>query len=224
MAGLQFQKRRQEDPVFRAWSQVQVTLERSGRQIGVAVLVLLVGVAAVVYWQRSRVSREAEASVKLAEARGAYWRGDYGTVLQQARDIESQYGGTRSGAEATRVKGDALYWQGDFKGAIAAYEEYLRKVKTASPAFTQVRENLAQSLENDGQFERAAELYEEIAAAESPRDIQAARWLGAGRAWRLAGNGERSLAAYRRVIEQFADTPSARSAQMLLGEAGILDS
>jgi len=225
VAGLEFRKRRQqEDPLVRTWSELQTGFDRYGRALGIAVVLVIVAAGAFYFWNRARQAREAEASVQLAEARGLYWRGDYATVLQQTRDIETQYAGTRSAAEATRVRGDALYWQGDFKAAISAYEEYVSRVDLNSPAHSQVQENLAQALENDGQFERAAQIYEEVAAAEGPRDILASRWIHAGRAWHLAGNREKSIAAYHHVVENYADTPSFRDAQLRLGEAGVLNS
>ena len=225
MAGLEFRKRRQkEDPLVRSWSELQTWLESYGRTAGIVVAVVVIAGGAFYFWNRARETREADASVQLAQARGTYWRGDYATVLQQTRDIETQFAGTRSAAEATRVRGDALYWQGDFKGAISAYEEYIEKINLNNAAFSQVQENLAQALENDGQFERAAQIYEEIAAGEGPRDILAARWVHAGRAWGLAGNRERAVAAYQMVIKNYADTPGFRNAQMRLGELGVVDS
>jgi tetratricopeptide (TPR) repeat protein len=224
VADLQFGRRRQEDPVYRAWQETQDWLARYGRMAGIAVLALALAGAAYYLWNRGRVEREGEASVRLAQMRALYWRADYPAVVQQARTIESEFAGTRAAAEATRVKGDALYWQGDFKGAITAYEEYLTKIDARSPALAQVRESLAQALENDGQYERAARMYEEIAVLEGPREILAARWLGAGRAWQLAGDREQALAAYRKVVREYAETASARTAQVRLGEAGELDS
>lgn len=224
MAAIDFGKRRHEDPLYRVWDQVQDWAARYGRVAGIVLLVLVVAAGALYFWNRARADREADASVRLAQVRSLYWRGDYPTVLLQTREIETEFAGTRAAAEATRVKGDALYWQGDFKGAVTAYEEYLQRVGAQSPALAQVRENLAQALENDGQFERAAETYEAIAKLEGPRPILAARWLGAARAWQLAGSHERAVAAYRTVIREYGDTQSARTAQVLLGEAGETDS
>lgn len=224
MGNLQFNRKRREDPVYLMWEQTQEWLAAYGRILAVVVAVIVIVGVVGIFWLRSQAANEAEAGVKLAEAKQLYWAGDYASVIQRAQEVEEQYSGTRAGVDAIRVKADAFFWQGDFPSAIGAYELYLDEVNVDTPVLSGVRENLAQAHESQGEFELAAKIYEEAAAELGPRNIQAERFVDAAYAWKDAGNNDRAVELFRRVTSDYADTPSYSKAEIGLGEMGLQDS
>jgi tetratricopeptide (TPR) repeat protein len=224
VANLQFNRKRREDPVYRAWEQTQDWLAAYGRILAIGVGVVVITTVGATFWLNARADRESQAGVKLAEAKSLYWTGDYATVIQRSQELESDYSGTHAATDAIRVRGDAYFWQGDFARAVESYEHYLDKVKAETPVLSGVRENMAQALESEGQFERAAQVYEDAAREDGPRPIQAERMVDAARAWMEAGNNERAIELFRRVAKEYADTPSYPQAEMALGELGIENS
>jgi tetratricopeptide (TPR) repeat protein len=224
VGNLQFNRKRREDPVYAAWEQTQLWFSMYGRILVIAIgVVVIIGVAAT-FWVKSRDQRQSEAGVKLAEAKSLYWAGDYATVIQRTQELESEFGGTPAALDAIRVRADAFFWQGDFASAIEAYQLYLDQVKTRTAVLSGVRENLAQAHESEGQFEQAAQVYEVAAGEESPRNIQAERYVDAAYAWKEAGNDERAIELFRMVAKTYADTPSYQRAEIGLGEYGLEDS
>ena len=224
MGNLQFNRKRREDPVYVMWEETQEWLAEYGRILAIVVAVVVVVGLVGMFWFNSQAAKESEAGVKLAEAKQLYWAGDYASVIQRAQEVEDQYGGTKAGVDAIRVKADAFFWQGDFPSAIGAYELYLDEVKVDTPVLSGVRENLAQAHESQGEYEQAAQIYEAAAAEEGPRNLQAERFVDAAYAWKEAGNNDRAVELFRRVTTEFADTPSYPVAEIGLGEMGLQDS
>jgi tetratricopeptide (TPR) repeat protein len=224
VAKLQFNRKRREDPVYLMWEETQGWLAAYGRILAVVVAVIVVVGVVGNFWLNSRAAKESEAGVKLAEAKQLYWAGDYASVIQRTQEVEDQYRGTKAGVDAIRVRADAFFWQGDFPSAIGAYELYLDEVKVDTPVLSGVRENLAQAHESQGQFEQAAQIYEEAAGELGPRNIQAERIVDAAYAWKEAGNSDRAIELFRRVTAEYADTPSYPRAEIGLGEMGLQDS
>lgn len=216
-------RRQREDPLVIAWVRAQEWLEAHARPLAITAGAVVLVVVVIVLWSRARSQAADQASARVTELSAPYWRGDYAAVQTQADEIRKQYPGTPGAADAARLKGDVLYWQGDFKKATQLYETYLKEIKTPSPVRSGVRANLAQAYEGDKQPRRAAEIYEELAKEPGPRLLRAELWLSAGRAWRAAGDSARAIAAYRTVSREFTDTPSAASAEIALGEMNQTD-
>src|SRR5262245_53831374 len=109
-------------PLTRFW-------ERQGKiALGVLAAVVVL-IAAGFFFMRQRAAAETAASGKLAEASLLYWQGDFQRSLQVSRETAQQYASTPSGVDAHRQAGDAAFFTGDFKTAIAEYRRYLDKAK-----------------------------------------------------------------------------------------------
>ena len=216
-------RRQREDPLVMAWVRIQEWMEANARLLAILAGAVVLLVVVSLLWARARAEAEGKASEKVAEISTLYWQGGYDRVLQGADQIRKDFPRTNAAREALRIKGDALFWQGDFKGAEAAYRAYLKEADKPSPVRLGVRRNLAQALESGQQFKEAAEIYEELAKEPGPRAIQAELLLAAGLDWRTAGDATRATAAFSRVARDFADTPSGARGQICLGELQLRD-
>jgi tetratricopeptide (TPR) repeat protein len=200
------------------WARFQDwVLENSRIVLGV------VGVAAALalvsfLWLRTRADAEAKASGKMAEASALYWRGEYGPLIQRANDIKREYGGTKAATEAERMLGDAYFWQGDFKKSAEAYEGYLKKAPSGSQLRPGVERSMAQALESQKEYAKAAAIYERLASVDGPRDVRGELYYAAGRARQEAGDLVKAKAIYQKLTVELGDTPSAGDAEIALGE------
>ncbi|TFG50518.1 MAG: tetratricopeptide repeat protein, partial [Gemmatimonadales bacterium] len=77
---------------------------------------------------------------------------------------------------------------------------------------------LGRALENANRPAEAAEAYSNGSAAASTDYIRAEMLLDAGRAYRNAGQAEKAIASYRKVMTDFKDTPFVTEAEVRLGE------
>lgn len=180
------------------------------------VVAIAVVVAAFVFNQRTRAVQEGAASGKLAEASVYYWQGDYPRCLDLAKQIYNQYGGTASGLDAHRLAGDASFWNGDFKAAIAEYRRYLERMKT--PLFANAaRRSLAYALESDGQRLEAAQTYEAL-VGKFDRTSSAEFLVAAARCYRAMGRPADAMQRLKRVDAEFGETSYANEARITMGE------
>jgi tetratricopeptide (TPR) repeat protein len=211
-------RRQREDPLVIAWYRIQEWLEENLRTVLIVAGLVALGVIAGVFWTRQRADKEARGNARLAETSVTYWRGDYPRVGQLSEQLKREFPGTTAAVEVLRIEGDAHFWQGDFEKAAASYNEYLQKNRTPSVVRDGVRMNLAQAYESAGKPAEAAKLYEELSRVEAPRTVVAERALAAAHAYRAAGDTAKAMPLLRRVATDFAETPSARDAEVALGE------
>jgi TolA-binding protein len=215
---LHLTRRQKEDPVVVTWARFQDWFLENIRVVlaGAGIVVAVVVIGAL--WYKSRADAETKASGKLAEASALYWRGEYAPLSQRAADIRRDYPGTKAAAEATRMLGDAYFWQGDFKKAVDSYNEYLTKIPANSPMRPGVDRSLAQAYESQRQFKQAATQYEKTAKEFASRVDQADMYMGAGRAYQAMTDFAHARSTFAMVASEYADTPFANDAEMRLGE------
>jgi tetratricopeptide (TPR) repeat protein len=218
VAELHLTRRQREDPLVATWVRGRDWLGSNGRIVAWVLGGLALAALVAVVWTRSRAQAEQRAANSLAEAQALYWRGDYPTLLARADEVRKNYGGTQAATEALRLKGDAFFWQGDFKSAAQNYEQYIKENRTESAYRKGVRRNLAQAYESDNQGRKAAELYEEMAGEPGPRVLTAELYVSAARAWRAAGDPAKAKALYQKVSNEYTDTVFGADADIALGE------
>lgn len=218
MTELHLTRRQKEDPVVVAWARFQDWFLENIRIVlaaaGIVVAVVVIGWL----WMKSRADAETKASGKLAEASALYWRGEYGPLSQRVIDIRRDYPGTKSAVEATRMLGDAYFWQGDFKKAGDLYSEYLKNAPASSPLRPGVDRSLAQAYESQRQFKEAAAQYEKTAKEFTSRVDQADMYMGAGRAYEALGDYAHAKSTFQKVADEYSDTQFSSDAEMRLGE------
>ena len=218
MTELHLTRRQKEDPVVATWVRFQDWFMDNAKivlgAVGIVVSIVLIGGL----WLKSRAESETKASGLLAEASALYWRGEYAPLQQRAADIRRDFPGTKAAAEATRMLGDAYFWQGNFKLATSSYQEYLKTASATSPLRPGVERSLAQAYEGQRQFKPAVDLYEKAAKEFPARMDQADMYMSAARAYEALTDYTRAKATLQKVADEYSDTPFANTAEMRLGE------
>jgi tetratricopeptide (TPR) repeat protein len=183
--------------------------------LGVVGAIVLAG-AFLIFNNRSRSVQEGAAAGKLAEANVYYWQGDYARSLELSKQVYGQYASTPSGLEAHRLAADALFWNGDFKNAVAEYRKYLERMKTGIFADA-ARRSMAYALESDGQHLEAAKVYEEL-VGKFDRNSSAEFLVAAARCYRALDKPADAISRLKRVDLEFGETQYAMEARVTIGE------
>lgn len=201
-------------------AEIMVPLTRFWERHGRILLGVLAGVAVLgligFFALRSRAASEEGAAGKLAEASIYYWQGDFPRALQLARETSQQYGSTPSGVDAHRIAGDAAFFTGDYKTAIAEYRRYLDRNRKGLLADA-VRRSLAYALESDNQF--AAAKTEYLGLIGKFDRSSSAEFLMAAARCDLAQNQPASAAGHlKRLTDEFGDAEVAQLGRVQLAE------
>jgi predicted negative regulator of RcsB-dependent stress response len=180
----------------------------------------LLGVGAVgglLYWMQVR--KEAAASALLEQARNtADTPSGFGAAASQLQRIIDQFGGTNASQEAVLTLAQIRIINGQNQLAVAALQEFIAdgpRAQYRSPAYGL----LGGAQEGVGQYAEAATSYSEASAAADLDPLAAQYLIHAARAYELAGDREKSLAALRRVVTEYKDSPFKTEATIRLAES-----
>lgn len=209
-------KTKLEDPGAELLDRTTQLWESQGRQILMVLGVIVVAVVVGFFVLRQRKTAEESAAGLLGEASIYYFQGDLPRAQQVAKQVVDQYGGTWSGNDAHRIIGDAAYWSGDFKTAVAEYRRYLAKDRSGALADAVTR-SLAYALESDRQYAEAATTYESL-VGKMDRESSAEFLAAAARSLRTAGNREEARKRLTRLVSEFGETSYARLARIEAAE------
>jgi len=181
-----------------------------------AVVALAIAIPGYLFYQSQRAET---ANDLLGEALPLYEQGRYQDALDGTAEragllsIADEYGGTPAGNLALFYAGDALYQIEDYDRALTYFEEY---DKSADFLGASAYAAEAAIYENRGDFQRAAEQYEE-AALHFESTLTTPRYLlSAGRAYEKAeayGEAER---VYTQIQDEYSDSQQAQQADRFL--------
>lgn len=178
---------------------------------------VLLAAGGVWFTLSARTRREAFASRALRDAQQAIGAGNAPLAASDLARLVQNYGGTAAAGEGALLLAQIRLDQSEVEQAIGGLREFLdgrpdNHFGAAAHAL------LGTALEQAGRPAEAARAYEEASALWPYEYLRAQSLLEAGRAFRLAGDTTRAVAAYRSVLDQYAETPSLLEAQLRLGE------
>jgi len=181
----------------------------------IAAIVFVAGVLFV--WNLSTQRRSEEiASRELQGARFAFENQNLPLAASELAKVVENYSGTNAADEARLLLANVRLLQGQPQQAVAVMKDYAPGAGSAYRA--QAYGLLGASFENMGRFREAGEAYENGSAA-ARLDFMKAQFLAdAGRAWAVAGDTAKAVAAYQRILKDFAKEGAATEAKVRLGE------
>lgn len=183
--------------------------------------IVLVALGAVGYSQYMGQQGE-QAEELLSGIVGQYEAGNYRTALDGTESqpgltaIAEDYGSTRSGNLATFYAADALYRLGEYDQALEHFQAF---DKTDGFIGASAYAGQAAIHENRGEYEQAAERYEQ-AAAHYPNELTAPQHLlDAGRNYEAAGLYGAATDAYERISDEYPESALAQQADRFVARA-----
>ena len=178
--------------------------------------IVVVG-AGIYIWQLSTNRRlEEVASRDLQGARFAFDNQNYPLAVNELTKVIANYSGTNAAAEAKILMANARMQQNQPQQAVTVLKDFAPGAPQAYRA--QAYGLLGAAYENLGQPRAAAEAYENGSAAARLDFLKAQMLSDAGRAWTTAGETAKAVAAYRRILKEFAKEGIAGEAKVRLGD------
>jgi tetratricopeptide (TPR) repeat protein len=178
--------------------------------------IVVVG-AGLFIWNLSTQRRSEEiASRDLQGARFAFENQNLPLAASELAKVVENYSGTNAAEEARLLLANVRLLQGQPQQAVAVMKDYAPGAGSAYRA--QAYGLLGAAYENMGRFREAGESYENASAA-ARLDFMKAQFLAdAGRSWTVAGDTVKAVAAYQRILKDFAKEGAATEAKVRLGE------
>lgn len=192
------------------------------RSLTVAAVVVAVVGGGVWFTTTAQRRREAFARRELSQARLAAESGNLALATNDLSRLIGTYGGSRAAQEAALVLAQVRLLQNQAELAIVDLERFIA-VGPDDDYQVQAHQLLGAALEQTSRFAAAGEAY--LAGANSPGFdfLRSELLLDAGRAFVLARDTARAVAAYERVLTEFEDPPGATEARLRLAELSRFD-
>jgi len=189
--------------------------------LGVALVVLVLAIPGYIYYHQQQTEAANQA---LGQILPVYEQGNYQQALDGTGDragllaISEDYGGTDAGNLATFYAANALYEQGEYDRALTHYQRFEKDQDFIGASAFAAQ---AAIQENQGAFERAADLYEQ-AASQYQNELTAPRYLlSAGQAYEEAGQYGAAIEVYERIQDEYPDSDQASNAEQYLARAKV---
>ena len=206
-------KKGSHDPAERLMEWVQA--KKRPLTLGAGAVALISG--SVWFMQSAQTRREAFASGALQQARFAAESGNLSLAANDLGRIVSDYGGTRSGADATILLARVHVQQGNPEMAVSELRAFLNGGAGAdfrSPAAAL----LGAALEEMGSFSEASQAYETAANDSKYPYLKAQLLVDAARTAHLGGNNPRAVLIYDRILTEQEESPAANEAKLRKAE------
>ena len=161
--------------------------------------------------------KEAFAGRALDEARTVAEQGNLPLAASELQKVVTTYAGTRAAQEAVITLNQVRLVNGQTELAAVGLQEFIKsgpEPHYKAPAYSL----LGRALENSRRPADAADAYLNASAAAEVDYLKADLLLDAGRAFANAGQRDKAIEAYRRVLKDYPKTSSRAEAEVRLAE------
>src|SRR6266545_2339681 len=190
---------------------------KAHRQITSWIGAIVVVGAVLFLWTMSTKRRTEEiASRDLQGARFAFENQNYPLAASELAKVIANYSGTNAAAEARILLANSRLLEKQPQQAVTVLKDFAPGAPQAYRA--QAYGLLGAAYENMGKPRDAGEAYENGSAAARLDFLKAQMLSDAGRAWTMAGDTTKAVAAYRRIVTEFGKEGMAAEAKVRLSE------
>ena len=207
-----------EDRVVTAASQAVDYARSHSRTVIAIAAALVVGIVATALIVNGRARAHREAGAAMFQAENLYFSGSFEQAATQLQAIADRYGSTVSGKRARLLAANAHLNSGNPGAAEQLFRKAAGEYASDPIAAAAVRRGLGGALAGQEKWAEAGAAFEEAATSEG-NALAADDWLQAGRAYQRAGNREKSVQAFRTILEQHSSSAAAQEARVRLEEA-----
>ncbi len=183
---------------------------------GILAVVVLISLG--IYIANSKQEAEEKASVELARGKAAYQNEDYDVAIDILSALTSDFSGTRAAAMGTLYLAKAYLAKKDYEQAEAYFRKYLDDYGDDPILKTAAAMGIAVVYDERGDFEKAAELYEEAAQMDKDSFKSNELLLAAARCYKLAGKKDEAARVLEDLLERKPTGQVATEARLYLSE------
>jgi len=201
-----------EDKLVTTYFQARSYWEENYKTILKAGGVVLALIILVAFWFSSKRNSEYTASYELGIAMLKSGQGNTAGVADELAEVADRYSGTVAGNDALLFKAQTLR-MADNKEAALAYDTYIKKGRKGPFLYPAALAGKAACLEDEGNYEEAAETYLKAAATNRNLFAVPSFYIDAARCYRLAGQNDLAKENAQYVLDNYPDTPFAQEAE-----------
>ena len=201
------------DPVVR----IVEWIKKHQRTLLVALAVVVISVAAVMYMRMASERRENFASSLVANARAVANAGNAALAITDLSDLALSHRGTTAAEEAEILLGQLRLSEGQAEAAVQSLQEYIGRGPSdqfQAPAYAL----LAVALEQTSDLDGAAAAYQHAADAAWYDFLKAQQLLEAARVLTAVGDTTQAIAVYQRILDDLSETDMVMEARLRLAE------
>jgi tetratricopeptide (TPR) repeat protein len=203
-------KLKEPDEFITLTERTYLFLTRHGKPVTAGVIIVLVLILAVFFYERWAKKNEGNAyqmftlAVETYQAASTPYRDgspqEYRTVLGKFDEIITTFPGTSAGKLSILFKGNLHLRLGEFEEAINAYETFLKKAGKEKLYRIFAMEGLGYSYEGKKDYEKALDAYRKILKLGENFQLASA-YLGMGRCYEKLGKNKEALENYKDFIK-----------------------
>jgi tetratricopeptide (TPR) repeat protein len=211
-----------EDQVVTLYARALGYFDRNRKVVYGALAAILVVILLIVGYVFYMNRQQSLANEMLTEPVAAYEIGDYQTALSGTAEwqgllaIADSYGSTDAGNLATFYAADALFQLGEYEQALDLFEAFDAEDNLLGASAVAGQ---AAVYETQGEFQQAAELYEQAASMYEDEMTTPEYLMDAARAYEQAGAIEQAVEAYEQIQERFPESAQAGTADFFIARA-----
>lgn len=211
-------KKIKQDKLVTFYFQALDLLEKYKTQILWGVLIVAAVIIYGAYSQTQSAAEEQLASVELARGKAAYESGDYTAAIAAFGPLTTKYKGTQGAAVGTLFLAKSFLASKNYPEAQRYFQAYLNDYGKDPILTVAAYTGLAATHDEQGDFGKAAELYEKAARSEKNSFKTPELLLAAGRCYHMAERDAEARRVLDQLIENHAESQFVSDAKMLLAE------
>ena len=219
-------KEMKEDALITTYVRATTFYEENKKNINIGVTTLIVIVAALFIYTKTRNADNEKATTELAKVYSYYDNAQYQIAIDGVRErnipgltsIVDNYGSTHAGNMAKLYLADCYFNLRKFNDALKEYEDF----SPDGELLTVTRyAGMGSCYEAMGKYKDAATNFEK-AASQYSSDVSAAEnFNAAARNYAAAGEKEQALELYRKIKRSYPTTSFAREADRYIAELSV---
>ncbi|RMD91761.1 MAG: outer membrane protein assembly factor BamD [Calditrichaeota bacterium] len=188
------------------------------KEVHYALLAIVAVAALSFYVVNSKYAAEQKAAVELAKGKAAFQNGNYDVAIDVLSALTSDFSGTKSAGMGTLYLAKAYMAKKQYDLAEQNFKKYLDDYGDDPILSVSAAIGVAVTYDERGNYQKAAELYEQ-AAQKYKKSFKAPEMLlSAARCYKLAGKIEDARRVLNLLLKEHADSQYATDAKLFLAE------
>ncbi len=215
-----------EDKLVALYSKTLQYFEVYKNQVYAAAAVIVILIAAIVYFAGQSKTKQIEATAALSKASQQYHSSNFNAVIQGSNvpgipslaEVADKYSGTEAGEIARIFLANSYFYTGDVENALKHYKKYSgsnKLYKASSLA------GMAACYEANGEFEKAAKYFRDAANTYSNNVLNSQYLLSSAINYIKTNDYKSAKSLLETLKDQYAQSQEARDADRYLAEIEI---
>lgn len=200
----------------------QKWLDVHGRKLAIGIIGLVIVVMAVIIYNKVQSSATDDSLLAMSQARKMLAQGKKDQAEALMEHTYKQFKGTQGAAEALYSLAELKLAENDNETAEDLYGQFLKQYKKDKYLYMSALDGRAAALENLGNFEEAAKLYDKITTIDKIGYLVPIALNNAGRCYMKVGDKEKAKQRFQRILDEYERSKVKAEAEVHLAELELM--